>query len=201
MTRLFVLGSLLRAASSAARPFRARVARAQTWALLAACIGLAAGGCATYRFGAQSMFRDDVRTVYVPIIESDSFRRFLGERLTEAVAKEVERRSPYKVVGSGDNADSTLRCRLISDSKRVLAETRTDEPRFDEIEYVVQLEWLDRRGQTLLQRTEVPMPAELLRIGGNAFMVAEVGQTIAVTEQRAIDEVAAQIVDQMEMAW
>ena len=41
----------------------------------------------------------DVSTVYVPMIESGSYRRDLGERLTEAVAKQIELKTPYKVVG------------------------------------------------------------------------------------------------------
>ena len=55
--------------------------------------------------GAESLYAPDVQTVYVPMIESESFRRDLGERLTEAVVKEIELKSPFKVVGTPD-ADS-----------------------------------------------------------------------------------------------
>ena len=48
---------------------------------------LASGGCARYHIGADTMFPRDVQTVYVPIFESVSLRRGLGEWLTEAVEK------------------------------------------------------------------------------------------------------------------
>ena len=64
-------------------------------------------GCASYQVGSESLYAPDVATVYVPMIESDSYRRDLGERLTEAVIKEIELKTPYKVVGTPD-ADSIL---------------------------------------------------------------------------------------------
>ena len=66
-------------------------------------------GCAGYRMGARSLYRNDLRTVHVPMIESSSFRRNLGERLTEAVVKQIELTTPYKVVGDPATAESVLR--------------------------------------------------------------------------------------------
>ena len=40
-------------------------------------------GCAGYQVGHRSLYRPDIRTVHVPVVQSDSFRRYLGERLTE----------------------------------------------------------------------------------------------------------------------
>src|SRR5687768_8924245 len=64
-------------------------------------------GCAGYQLGQRSLYRPDIRTVHVPVVQSDSYRRYLGERLTEAVVKQIELKTPYKVVGS-DSADSVL---------------------------------------------------------------------------------------------
>ena len=55
-------------------------------------------GCTGYQLGNQNLFRPDIRTVHVPIVQSESFRRGLGERLTESMVKEIELRTPYKVV-------------------------------------------------------------------------------------------------------
>ena len=44
--------------------------------LLGICLWLC--GCAGYKLGNQNLFRPDVRTVHVPIIESESFRQGLG---------------------------------------------------------------------------------------------------------------------------
>ena len=78
-------------------------------------------GCAGYQVGTGSLYAPDVPTVYVPMIESDSYRRDLGERLTEAVVKEIELKTPYKVVSTPD-ADSILSARLLDDTRRVLVE-------------------------------------------------------------------------------
>src|SRR5437868_12374198 len=69
-------------------------------------------GCAGYQIGNRALYRPDIRTVHVPMIQSDSYRRYLGERLTEAVVKEIELRTPYKVVDA-DSADSVLTVRLV----------------------------------------------------------------------------------------
>ncbi len=61
------------------------------------CCLLLLSGCAAYHIGNSSLFPPDIHTVYVPMFESDSFRRDLGERLTEAVCKEIER--PHDVQG------------------------------------------------------------------------------------------------------
>lgn len=158
-------------------------------------------GCTGYRFGTRSMFRTDVRTVHVPIVESDSYRRQLGERLTEALVKDLELNSPYKVVGDPNRADSQLRCRLLTDRKQVMVETSTDEPRALELQFVVQVDWVDRQGQTLIQRTEVPMPSSLLGISQGADFIPEVGQSVVTAQQASIEGLARQIVGQLEAAW
>ena len=54
-------------------------------------------GCAGYHVGNQYLFRSDIRTVHVMMFESDSDRRFLGQRLTEAVVKAVELETPMTI--------------------------------------------------------------------------------------------------------
>src|SRR5688572_31475837 len=103
----------------------------------------AAPGCAAYRFGNGSLYAPDVTTVYVPMIESDSFHRDLGERLTEAVIKEIELKTPYKVVGTPD-ADSILSARLMGERKLLQFENQNDDPRDLEYALTVQVTWLNR---------------------------------------------------------
>src|SRR6266576_327238 len=78
---------------------------------------LSLSGCIGYHAGTNSLYAADVATVYVPMIESDSYRRDLGERLTEAIVKEIELKTPYKVVSTPD-ADSILYARLQVDTRR-----------------------------------------------------------------------------------
>jgi hypothetical protein len=134
-------------------------------------------GCAGYQLGNRSLYRPDIRTVHVPMVQSDSFRRNLGEKLTEAVVKEIEIKTPYKVVDSA-SADSVLSVRLVADSKRVLSENRFDEPRDIESDFYIQVSWLDRRGDLIMSHNDVPAAPLLLNIGQQANFVPEGGQSL-----------------------
>jgi hypothetical protein len=167
--------------------------------LIAMCISPCVAGCAGYNIGPDAMFPNDVRTVYVPIFESDSLRRNLGEWLTEAVKKEIERRTPYKVVNS-PNADSVLSGRIVSDNKRVVVETRNDDPRETEITMNVLVRWVNRRGHTVGENGAVNLPPEVL-VTAAASTLPEVGQSITTAQQEAIQRLAVQIVELMETPW
>lgn len=157
-------------------------------------------GCASYRFGNRSLYRCDIRTVHVPMVQSDSFRRNLGERLTEAIVKELELKSQYKVVDAA-SADSILTARIVSDSKRVLSENQNDEPRDLETDFFVQMSWADRRGDLIASGTPIPFSPLLVNIGQTASFVPEAGQSMATSQQEAIQRLAEQIVAQMEAPW
>ena len=105
---------------------------------------IALAGCVGYQVGTGSLYAPDVATVYVPMIDSDSYRRDLGERLTEAVVKEIELKTPYKVVSTPD-ADSILSARLLTDTRRTLVENAFDDPRVSETELRAEVTWLNRR--------------------------------------------------------
>ena len=157
-------------------------------------------GCAGYQLGQRSLYRPDVRTVHVPIAQSDSFRRNLGERLTEFVVKDLELKSPYKVVGN-DTADSVLNIRIVSENKRVLSETQFDDPRDLETDFFVQISWVDRRGDLIMCHNDIPLQPLLLNISQTANFVPEAGQSITTAHQEALQRLARQIVGQMEMDW
>jgi hypothetical protein len=161
---------------------------------------LSAAGCAGYQVGAGSLYAPDVTTVYVPMIESDSYRRDLGERLTEAVVKEIELKTPYKVVGTPD-ADSILSARLIRDTRRTLVENAFDDPRVSETELVAEVTWLNRRRQPIAPVQALPLPPELVIIHQTSTLIPEVGQSVATSQQQAIERLAQQIVSTMEAPW
>ncbi len=157
-------------------------------------------GCAAYQFGSRSLFRDNIRTVYVPIARNDTFRHDLGVRLTEAVIRQIESRTPYKVTGD-PHADSTLTVRFTSETKRVLTETFNDDPRALDAIVAAEATWTDRFGNSLMQNT-IAMEGDL----ATSFMqserfVPEAGQSIETTLQAAIEDLAERIVSQMESRW
>ena len=108
-------------------------------------------GCGRYVVGTQTLYPPDIKTVYVQMFDSSSFRRGLGERLTEAIVKEIESRTPYKVVNSPD-ADSVLTGRIVNDNKGVLVNAPTAEPRYLLNNMRVELSWVDRKGSFAAKR-------------------------------------------------
>lgn len=181
-----------------ARAGRLRGDRRRRGVLVLLAVALLAG-CAPYRFGTEALFPPDIHTVYVPMFTSDSFRRNLGERLSEAVKKEIEDRTPYKLVNTPE-ADSILSGRIIRDTKRLTVETPTDEPRELEIDFVVEVTWVDRRGE-LLRQQGVPIPPAIVQFSAAAPVRPETGQSITTGQQETIERLAVQIVDLMEAPW
>jgi hypothetical protein len=168
--------------------------------LLAALAIVAITGCAGYQLGSQSLYPPDIHTVYVPIIESDSFRRYLGERLTEAVCKEIDEKTPYKVVGNS-NADSVLTARILSDTKHVIVEDPNDQPRQSEFNMIVQVNWTNRKGDLICNTGSVPIPAQVVQLSQSGMLVPEYGQSVATAQLEAIKKLAQQIVALMESPW
>lgn len=168
--------------------------------ILLVLLAAAVGGCAPYRLGVQSLYSCNVRTVYVPVFESDSYRRNLGERLTEAVQKEIERRTPYKVVGSPD-ADSVLTGRILTEAKGVSVEAPTDEPRELQYYFTIRVNWIDRNGVEVQSMQPIPLPNSFVQVFANTQFYPEVGQSISTSQQEAIDQLARQIVGLMEAPW
>ena len=163
---------------------------------LALC-ALLLSGCAGWRVGQRSLYRPDIATVHVPIVQSDSFRRGLGERLTEMIVKEIELKTPYKVVDAA-SADSILACRIVSDSKRVISESHNDDARDIETDFFLQMSWSDRRGDLISGGGRLPFSPLLLNISQQANFVPEGGQSLTTAQQEALHRLAEQIVGQME---
>ena len=157
-------------------------------------------GCASYQVGARSLYAPDVTTVYVPMVESNSFRPDLGERITEAIVKEIELKTPFKVVDTPD-ADSILSARLIGDTKRVTIENPNDDPRVLELNLSAEVAWLNRRREPLRPPATIMLPPELLPFGNTSTLIPEGGQSVATAQQQAIQRLAQQIVSSMEEPW
>ena len=157
-------------------------------------------GCAGYRVGAYSLYNKRIKTVYVPMFESDSFRRDLAERLTEAVCKRIEERTPYKVIGR-PSADSVLSGRLVSESQAMLTKSKYNDVRQKQVSQSVEVVWIDRRGNEIRRSEPIPWGMTSEGITTNWEMVPEMGDSTVLAQQKAIDRMAEQIVNMMEDPW
>jgi hypothetical protein len=157
-------------------------------------------GCASYRVGYQSLYRPEVRTVFVPVFESESLRPHLGERLTEAVIREIQIRTPYKVVATPD-ADSTLSGTITRANKRVLARNRYNDARGIGHELTAEVQWVNRQGDVLMQTTALPFAPLGMTAVADSHFIPEAGQSLSAAQQDAIERMAREIVGQMEVWW
>lgn len=190
-------------------PIRSTAGRRWRAVASTALAAVVAAGCAGYHVGASTLYAPDVRTVYVPMIESDSYRRDLGERLTEAVVKEIELKTPYKVVAT-PTADSVLEVHLRGDRRGLLGEDAFDNPRILENYLTAVVTWQNRRRVAIAPVQTLPVPGGLVQgayaedpvgVEQSSLLIPEAGQTVASQQQLAINRLAEQIVATMETPW
>jgi hypothetical protein len=158
-----------------------------------ALIALAAVGCG---YSVRPPFDQNIRTVYVPVFKSVSFQRDLNIQLTEKVQDEIRRRTPYRVVGTPEEADSTLDGTIRFVDKNAALESPNNLPRQIQAQVVAEVKWTDNR---------LP-PDQKKEIVPNSFVELvhfynEIGETTQLGFDKALDKLARQIVDSMEARW
>ena len=101
----------------------------------------------------KELFPTDVRTVAVPIFENRSFYQGMEFDLTEALVKEIELRTPYKVTDAG-SADTIVHGVITAvDQDRLSRRSEGGVPQELELRITVNYVWKNlRTGQTLRQR-------------------------------------------------
>jgi hypothetical protein len=163
--------------------------------LLIALLGLT--GCG-YRAG--NIYGPEVRTVEVPIFQNDTFRRGIEYQLTEAVQREIQSRTPFRLA-KGRGADTRLTGRIVDTRKDVLGETRWDDPRELQLSLAIRVTWEDLRTGHVLAQQDVPLQPDALPLTGQAEFAPEVGQSLATATKDSVQRLATQIVNMMEVPW
>jgi hypothetical protein len=97
-----------------------------------------------------------IRTVYVPIFKNRTYRRGIEFDLTRAVVREIEAKTPYKVV-STSGADTELSGTIISLNKLVINRDQLNEIREAETTLTVEIIWKDLRTQEILSARRPPV--------------------------------------------
>src|SRR3954454_16289915 len=103
-----------------------RIRRMRAWVLVMAAVLAGATGCG---YSIRAPFDRSVRTVYVPVFRSITFRRDVNFQLTELVQKEIEKRTPFKVVGTPEGADMILDGEINFADKNIIVENPFNLPR------------------------------------------------------------------------
>ncbi len=157
-------------------------------------------GCAAYHIGNQGLFPSDVRTVGVSIVGNETWRRGYGERLTEAIVREIENRTPYKVV-EASRADTVLEVTITGENKTVTFQNDWADPREISLGMTLRASWTDRRTAEVRQSQDINMEQAALNLSAATPLVTEVGQSNTTSSQTLMENLARSIVGLMENKW
>ena len=158
---------------------------------------LPTAGC-NYMVG--SAYQTEIRTIHVPTFTTTSYRRGIEFQLTEAVQKEIQKRTPFRLC-NGHGADTRLTGRIVDVRKDVLGESAFDDARELQLTLAVEVTWEDLHSGRILAEQLVPITPDILRMNSTASFAPEVGQSLATGMQQAVDQLARQVVDMMEAPW
>ena len=143
----------------------------------------------------RAPFDKSVKTVFVPVFRSQSYRRDLNLNLCEMVQKEIMQRSPYKVVGRPEGADTILEGTINFADKNIVVENPFNLPRELTATVSVVVKW------THNPPTEAEKSKPPTMVSETVNFVPEIGETALTAFYRVNQRLATQIVDMMEQPW
>ncbi len=155
-------------------------------------------GCSndpTQGYSSKTTFREDISSVAVPIFTNDAYTRDVEFELTDALVKEIEARTPYKVTSQA-KADTVLIGHIRSIHLDQLSKSRTTKLAEEVIVKVtIDFEWKDlRSGQTLVSRKDYS--------GFGLFVPSKPSsEPIELGQFAAVEQLARDVVGEMRSNW
>jgi hypothetical protein len=200
---------------------RRRLSRGQTLACLTALGCFLLPACESFSlFGytTQPLYNREIHTVRVPIAKNNTYLKGLEYQLTEAVIREIELKTPYKIVTAGCPADTELTCKIVTFNKNVVNNNQLNGVREAETTLGVEVVWRDLRpghgGEFLSVQPKRPPSTEAVNpppplpptppvvlVQSLATFQPELGTSLATARQVNVDRLAVQIVSMMEKPW
>ena len=176
----------------------------KAWLITGCMAALLASGCgysqsAEYNGKSQgnyqwhSLYREDIRTVAVPIFRNKSFTRGIEFQLTKAVTNYMESSTPYKVVPR-DRADTILEGEITQvTSSTISVDARSTLPQEQAIRVSVNFIWKDlRTGKILAQRKDFRQ---------DAMYYPTLGESAYIGTQTGMEKLAMAIVQELQAEW
>lgn len=145
-------------------------------------------------YSREPLFSTDVKTVYVEMFESKSFRRGVEYKLTEAVCKRIEAQTPYKIVAKRELADTLLTGQIVSaDSSILSSERQTGRALEKDFQIEAVINWKNlKTGEMLLDNVAA---------SASASYSEWQNQGIEYAGGLAANKLARRIVELMEKPW
>lgn len=156
-------------------------------------------GCAadpTQGYAFTSSHDATVRTVAVPIFANPTFAHGLEVELTDAIIKEIQAKTPWRVVPEGGGANTTLSGTLAdSRLRRLSTGPFTGMAQELSVELSVDFDWKDARtGKTIVSRRNF--------VASEAFVPASpANERLEKGQHAAIQRMARDIVAEMRSNW
>ena len=136
-----------------------------------------------------------VRTISVPIFTNETYSSGFEVRLTEAIIKELQRATPWRVVGSA-NAATTLTGSVDSiEMTRLTSRRKTGLIQEQALRVAVSFHWVDNRtGEPRVSRKNFTAISSFIPHRG-------VGEPIEIAEASVVRELARDIVAELRSDW
>lgn len=160
---------------------------------VASFVGLC--GCAEMSgYSNESLFPEDVSSVYVEMFDNRSFRRGVEYELTGALAKRIEAETPYKIISDRSRADTIISGQIVSAGEtRLSTERQTGRSLEKEVELRAVVNWKNlKTGELLIDSKSVSASASYSEWQEQGFRY---GSTLAA------NNLAQRIVELMEKEW
>lgn len=141
----------------------------------------------------HSLYREDIRTVAVPIFTNKDFHRGIEFQLTKAVVTQMELQTPYKVVNR-DKADTILEGEITTVRSNPLSlDQSTDLPQEQLMTVTVNFIWKDlRSGKILVDRKGFSQ---------STTYYPTLGESSYVGSQTNAEKLGLAIVQQLQAQW
>jgi len=161
--------------------------------LVGTCLVL--GGCEGLKgYSNESLYPDDVCSVYVEMFENKGFRRGIEYQLTDALAKRIEAGTPYKIISNRNRADTVINGYIegIRGSTYIF-ERETGRALENAVELEAVVNWKNlKTGELLIDHRPVRAAASYSEWQSQSF---EYASTLAA------NRLAERIVELMEKGW
>ena len=149
-------------------------------------------GCAGY--SNQSLYSQDVKSVYVEMFDNTTFRRDLEYDLTDAIAKRIEAETPYKIISNRSRADTIISGQITGINEiTITMEPETGRSLERQADIAAVFSWKNlQTGEYLVENAEVTATASYVEFQQQGF-----GNAAKV----AVSQLVERIVELMQTEW
>ena len=153
---------------------------------------LTAGGCLK-GYSNESLYRDDVSTVYVEMFDTSSYRRGVEVDFADALCKRIELETPYKIVSDKNRADSIISGNIAITNSTLTLERQTGRALENEMQVTADFSWKNLQTGEFIMENESTAAA----VAYSNFM--NQGENYSTVQ--AANQLAKKVVELMQNDW